>query len=51
MQVLLGGMIYDPKKEKGIHKKFLPEPNPTQVEFNKAETLLALCEKLLTFII
>ena len=38
-------MVYDVKKGKGIRRKFLPEPNPTQVEFNKNDTLLAVCEK------
>ncbi|XP_019859118.1 PREDICTED: uncharacterized protein LOC109587313 isoform X1 [Amphimedon queenslandica] len=45
MKILLGGMVYDVKKGKGIRRKFLPEPNPTQVEFNKSDTLLAVCEK------
>lgn len=37
--------MYDPKKNKGIRKKFLAEPNPTLVEFEKDATLMAVCKK------
>ena len=30
-QVILGGMVYD----KGVRKKYLPEPNPTKVELKR----------------
>ena len=25
-------MIYDPSQERGVRKKFLPEPNPTKID-------------------
>ena len=45
MQIILGGMVYDEKKGKGIRRKFLPEPNPTTIDFNKDGTLHTICEK------
>ena len=38
-------MIFDPKKGKGIRKKFLPEPNPTTVEVEKSDTFFFILRK------
>lgn len=32
-------------KDKGIRRKFLPEPNPTRVEFTKGSSILSVFEK------
>ena len=38
-------MIYDRVKDKGVRRKFLPEPNPAKVEFTKDCSILAVFEK------
>ena len=45
LQVILGGMIYDPVLKRGIRKKIIPEPNPTRVELPKSASLDIVVEK------
>lgn len=35
LQVILGGMIYDPILCRGVRKKYLHDPNPTKVELKR----------------
>ena len=44
-QICLGGMIYDPRKNKGVRRKFLPEPNPTKVDMLKDSTIFDVFQK------
>ena len=44
--VILGGMLHDEEK-KGIRRKSLPEPNPTQIDIDEDATLLSLCKEAL----
>ena len=37
--------MYDNSKNKGVRRKFLPEPNPTKVEMDKKSTICNVYEK------
>ena len=45
MQVILGGMLYDHELNRGVRKKFLPEPNPQKIELPINATLTMVFEK------
>ena len=45
IQVTLGGMVYDEELNRGIHKKYLPEPNPQKVELPRNASLIDVFEK------
>lgn len=38
-------MVLDTKQNKGIRRKYLPEPNPTKVELEKDSSLVTVFEK------
>ena len=44
-QVILGVMVYDKELNRGIRKKYLPEPNPQRVELARNATLSDVFQK------
>ena len=48
-QILLGGMIFDRRQNKGVRRKYLPEPNPARVMLSKNSDIRTVLPKAIDY--
>ena len=48
-QIVLGGMIFDRKQNKGVRRKYLPEPNPARVMLSKDSDITTVLQKAIDY--